>query len=135
MSALCSQVILKDKQFKPYTINSFTFKFNFVACNAVSTWLQEIKQTPKNSKRAYDDVPVTEFPDPYLMTREGLKQHFFERFRAKEVGKEFIGHHGVPGLSFPAIHVYDDNHAHLVGACQGHEWCILHLNVAHAGCS
>jgi hypothetical protein len=112
-----SQIILKANMTKPYTRNSFSFKLLFVVTarsHMRTLWFQECMQTSKESKTAFAEMPIDSFPDVQLMTKESLIQSFLLRYKASEVGPEYVGRHRIPGFAWPPLECHDRNHNHLM---------------------
>ena len=121
MLPLIEQVILKKTARKPYAANDFSFKPLWVATSAdvrAAMWTQEMRGN-KAAKVEFDELMSeggVSFPDAHLTRLDSLKEYFMLRYKAGEVGNEYIGHHGVPGFAWPSLDCYDANHAALVGA-------------------
>ena len=112
------QIILKKGAKKPYTKSSFTFKFLYVVTSRShlsQIWYQEFKMTSKESKGVLAQIDPHEFPEPALMLKDSLIELFLARFAAKEVGPEFIGRNGIPGMAWPSLDAHDANHTFLLG--------------------
>ena len=70
---------------------------------------------PKTTKEDLQLLDVNLFPHPHLLSWPAFKSWTTDKLLAGLVPAEYIGRHGVCGLSWAPLEYYDDNHKHLLG--------------------
>ena len=70
----------------------------------------------KAAKAFLNRLDPGDFPCPWLMTMQDCKEHVVKKIQAGEVGKEYVGSHGVPGLAYPPLEAHSDNYERLLSA-------------------
>ena len=110
------QIFLKKNQHRPYTASSWS-----ITGVPVLTFAERPNEfmtnatLPKTTKEDLQLLDVNLFPHPHLLSWPAFKSWTTDKLLAGLVPAEYIGRHGVCGLSWAPLEYYDDNHKHLLG--------------------
>ena len=114
-AGVCSQIFLKKHQSKPYNANSWS-----IVGVPILTFAERPNEfmtnakLPKSTKEDLVLMDTNLFPYPYLVDWKKFKEWTINKLMAVQVPPEYIGRHGVCGLSWPPLEYYDANHLHLI---------------------
>lgn len=113
------QWIKKKGRRKPYKHGDFSCKPVLVvtSCdNIAKTWIMEKKMVHKSAKELMERLSTELTTDAWLTDLAEIVEFFYQSLAAGDIGHEYLGDHGKPGLAWPPLETYDMRFMRLKGA-------------------